>query len=187
MQTEMTIRNLKTEITGEITKDTAFTVRLGRLFNEFQVPGRTHSIEDDSTDVDFRRVLFKTLDHGSDTLSSGSGIDNEHHRKVKDRGQGGRTGIAAIKETHDPFHHRNVFSCHTVTEQVSAKGFSTHPEIQVGRDKARDHFMEAGVDKVRATLERLDLQAPGFESGHNAKGQGGLPGTAGGSTYEKSR
>src|SRR5207248_199113 len=114
-----------------------------------------------------------------DRASLRSRVDHEDHRRVDQvRDVRGRRELAAtygaVVEAHDAFDDSEVCATRSVGEQVADPLLPDEERIEVAARPTRRERVIAGVDVIRADLERSDAQPGPRERRDQSGGDGGL-------------
>ena len=123
------------------------------------------------------------MQHRRDGLTLSAAVDDQDHRRTQQLGHlPGRSAgrqpeeflDATVEKAHHPLHHGDVGTGGSVSVQRSDKFLADHHRVQIAPRPAGSQGVVAGVDEVRADLERRDPIAGPAQRPHETRCNGGL-------------
>ena len=119
---------------------------------------RAQTVEDDTGQIDLRVIIAEPLGNRRSRGPHGLDIKHEDHRRLQQLRDFCRRADAltpAIIESHDALYDRNISSLRLRRKKLRQGRARHKPAVEVMRRPAAGHRMIAGVDIIRADLERL--------------------------------
>jgi len=177
-QPELALRNVELGHFAQRSQDWQLGGFPDRILDTPPMTVRPDVVEEDAGDSRRLAVRLEPQGDGSRGLGHVGDIHDEHHRRLDDPSDLGRTSAfaiaTAVKEAHHPFNQRQVRAKCALRQHLPQRAFAQHPGVEIAARPAAHMGEVGGIDIVGAHLERLDRQPAGLECRNQTGCQDGL-------------